>query len=67
MGFGAKSVTAIAACLDPRHDSLKFLSEPLRLVIHEHVRSLVDDINEESSICTDTKNPNHLQKSLPWP
>ena len=49
------SVIAIAACLDPRHKSLTSLSKPLRLVIHEHVRSLVDDINEESSICTDMK------------
>ena len=53
MGLDADSISAVAACLDPRHKSLKFLNETLRLRIHEHIRSLVDDVEERSKINTD--------------
>ena len=55
MGLDADSISAVAACLDPRHKSLKFLNETLRLRIHEHVRSLVDDVEERSKVNTDTE------------
>ena len=55
MGLDADSISAVAACFDPRHKSLKFLNETLRLRIHEHVRSLVDDVEERSKINTDTE------------
>ena len=55
MGFGADSISAVAACLDPRHKSPKFLNETLRLLIHEHLKGLVDDIEERSKINTDTE------------
>ena len=42
--LGADSITALAACMDPRHKSLKSLKEPLRLLVHEHARNLVDEI-----------------------
>ena len=46
MGLGATSPSALAACKDPQYKSLTFRSEPLLLLIHEHIRSLVDDIEE---------------------
>ena len=42
--LGADSIIALAACMDPRHNSLKSLKEPLRLLVHEHTRNLVDEI-----------------------
>ena len=42
--LGADSIIALAACMDPRHKSLKSLKEPLRLLVHEHARNLVDEI-----------------------
>ena len=41
------SVSAIAACLDPRHKSLKFLSQDLRTKIHQNVKAMVN-IAEDS-------------------
>ena len=55
MGLDADSISAVAACLDPRHKSIKFLNETLRLRIHEHVRSLVDDVEDRSKMNTDTE------------
>ena len=65
MGLGAESISAIAACLDPCHKSLKFLNEPLQLLIHKHVRSLVDDTEDRSK--TGILSQKHLQKNLEWP
>ena len=42
--LGADSIIALAACMDPRHKSLKSLKEPLRLLVHEHAQNLVDEI-----------------------
>ena len=40
-------VSAIAACLDPRHKSLKFLSQDLSTKIHQNVKAMVN-IAEDS-------------------